>query len=79
MTSEEIQQAYIRADAELDILKDKAREYDMLAKEYLELRRKINKAVQYIQQKRQNFSGWLEISSTQVDELLDILEGVNKE
>ena len=50
MINKEIQKIIMRAEAELDMIKDKARETDMLAKENLELRSRISKAREYIEE-----------------------------
>ena len=72
-----LQQKLVQVDDYLDMLKDKAKETDELAKENLQLRTKISKAIEYIEH-AQNYAKekYLYVNG---DDLLDILKGVDKE
>lgn len=75
----------IKGEAYLDMLKDKARETDELAKENLGLRRKINKAIEYIEKNSYTTLDAIDdinfyiVRLDTCDDLLDILKGVDKE
>ena len=70
----------IRAEAELDMLKDKARETDELAKENLELRRKIDKAIEHIEEHTENIDrGKYYEDYVETYDLLKILKGEDNE
>ena len=70
----------IRAESELDMIKDKSRETDMLAKENLELRSRINKAIDYINEMCLFSDGYASYGDDlRPEHIVDILKGEDNE